>query len=86
MKPLKITMYKGDDIVAISDDSANLHAIKNDWRLLPPALFVDRVYTYEDFEKWLKTRVPPKNTIGLDKLLKELGLNYYNPIAIAKKI
>ena len=63
---------------AVGDDPlegtivTGLDLVTSDWQTLPPALSIDR--SPASVEKWLSSRVVPKNRAFVDRLLSQVGL------------
>lgn len=56
------------------------------WRDTPQALFgfKKREVTFAEFSKWVETRCFPRERMDADKLLRQMGLKEYNPMAIVE--
>ena len=84
-----IEIYSKDVLVAKTEKGTKdiLYLGTDDEGQYPITLFgyppKERV-TYHEFTKWLETRVFPDNRVGVEDLLKEIGLKVYSVVAIAQ--
>lgn len=82
-----IKIYSGETLVAKYNKDTNMIESTNSGKALPLDLFgvpfgdkVDMV----KFTNWVKKRIFPENRCGADQLIKEMGLEKYEPIKMVR--
>jgi len=78
-----------DDIeLASLDKDTKILTLRVDFHpnLIPKDLFSEgkTSVNFDELIEWLSERIFPPNRVGVDKLLKELGLNMYDPWLITQ--
>lgn len=52
--------------------------------LIPKSLYPDRI-TYENFDKFLRSRLPDPTRADIDDILRAYGIREFQPVAMCKK-
>lgn len=84
----RIKIYNKDiEVAKSSDDGEKILLVRDDidypFDLFGPRGFHKKEVGYLEFTKWFKSRAFPEERVGVEVLLKELGLKEYSAIKVA---
>ena len=83
-----VNYYKGEtlcSVITVNEETNEVSVVNHVESFLDKAFGVNETPTYEDYEEFLESRCFPRTRDKMKLVLKDLGLDYYDPYDIVKK-